>query len=625
MPKTVSLSRNVGISLPLLPFSLIAGAIALFGSFYVGRFNATASGFAAYVAWIVFAYSVCFVCVLALAVFLHPSRVLNILGAMLFASVFCAIILHQMLVLVGLISWGAVPTVKLLTAYLNQLEHVEHFLPLSPLMLLMLMILVFIAAVALHVQWVKRIKVFEAGWRLNDAKRHKHALVLVILMLAAAWASYGLYAHFMQSKDWWDEPILKITRDARGVQFLSESIDDTKQIFLRKLEQDARKQYLVGTPAKKLPNIVVITVDALRADRLPLYGYIRNTAPFLSRLQMQGRAHIVEQARAACAESLCGLLSLQTGKQIHEFSNENFGLPEVLRLYGYKRKLILSGDHTNFYDLKALYGAADYFRDGTSPLLKDFATLDQKTKRDMNSDRLLLAHVEELPDHDGVPVLMQLHLMSTHGLAKREPEFSAWTPHISVHKGQCVDADATGNSYDNGVLASDHYIEQILLRLETKGYVQPDSIILITADHGEGLGEHGLCNHSKAVYDTQIRIPWIWIGPKVHKDLNSATIQADLAPTILGYLGLPIPKNWSGIDLASRADAGRLTFHAQGVDVAVIDSRNDQLLKFMHKRKTKTTEAYDLKADPKEQVDLLKKLPVDAGREYLRALEIKGY
>ena len=118
------------------------------------------------------------------------------------------------------------------------------------------------------------------------------------------------------------------------------------------------------------------------------------------------------------------------------------------------------------------------------------------------------------------------------------------------------------NFYDNGVVRSDAVIAELLAQLKEKGYLQ-DALVVITADHGESLGEHGLYHHANSVREEVLRIPLVFIAygsplrlPPQVRDFAS---QVDIAPTILKELGLPGRQT----GLAGRCRAGRRTrFHS---------------------------------------------------------------
>src|SRR4029079_12988499 len=98
---------------------------------------------------------------------------------------------------------------------------------------------------------------------------------------------------------------------------------------------------------------------------MQVYGYERPTTPFLSQMVANGSAVRVRRTQSVCSESACGLLGIGSSRYVHQFLDKPLTLPEVLRLQGYEAHMVLSGDHTNFYGLRTMYGEVDSYFDGT--------------------------------------------------------------------------------------------------------------------------------------------------------------------------------------------------------------------------------------------------------------------
>lgn len=515
--------------------------------------------------------------------------------------------------MIGLLAWGRVPTVSLLGAYADQIPSLLRVLSVSVGMA------VAAAAIALLVPAVGGHFLVGAQWlRLATAlrtarsesrvlKQSKFWSILLLATLGIAgqrWYAVALHPTSNNS----DEPVyLALEPDSphTAQSLIMNRIGDARR---HQLEQQIRAAYPAQIAAHRYPtasntsaapvlrNVVLITVDALRPDHLGVHGYPRDTTPHLSAMQRQGRLWPAPEARSACAETSCGLLSLMTGKQPHELLTKNFGLTDVLALAGYQRTLLLSGDHTNFYKLREGYGSVDTYVDGTM-----FA------KGSMNDDKQLLEQLRRLPPHQSEqPQFMFFHLMSVHGLGVKHAEHRLWYPSKTLY-GTFSAAltpeviDAGKNSYDNGVRQADWVISEIIAELTKRGILNANSIMLITADHAESLGEHGIKTHSDSVYESVIRIPWMWVGSAPpYAPLSTPAIQADFGPTLLSALQLPIPEHWSGIALQS-APPQRRTFHAQLPAAAVLDYDGEKRTKLVRDFNARTTKVFDLVTDPLEQ------------------------
>ena len=135
-------------------------------------------------------------------------------------------------------------------------------------------------------------------------------------------------------------------------------------------------------------NVVLIIVDSLRADRMQVYGYQRETTPFLSALVQSGRMKKVEAAFSSCSESFCGITSTLPSRDFRDISARTFQLQDVLRDQGYQTWFLLSGNHRAWNGLPLLLSlrTTDTFFDGS-----------QTQRYTMDDDRLVLEGLERVP------------------------------------------------------------------------------------------------------------------------------------------------------------------------------------------------------------------------------------
>jgi arylsulfatase A-like enzyme len=233
----------------------------------------------------------------------------------------------------------------------------------------------------------------------------------------------------------------------------------------------------------------------------------------------------------------------------------------------------------------------------------------------MNDDRLVIDELSRFPAFGGIPTFFQFHLMSTHGLSKRDPNNAPFKPYHNyyadlVRKTVMVDSEReTGyvNYYDNGVVRTDQAIRSILDSLEGKNYLRK-ALVVITADHGELLGEHGLFSHAKTVFAPVLDIPLMFLryGYQPSDEISPSVVasQIDIAPTILAELGMPIPSSWSGFPLQRLKlvpAEDRFLFFQQGAEFGLIESGGQrQRWKYWVNANTGHEYAFDLLADPGE-------------------------
>lgn len=367
-----------------------------------------------------------------------------------------------------------------------------------------------------------------------------------------------------------------------------------------------RASYPHAVTGARRKHVVLIIVDSLRADRTGVYGYERPTTPFLSRMVQEGRMKRVNAAFSTCSESFCGIASTLASRDFLDLSARTFQLQDVLHEQGYQSWFVLSGNHRAWNGLPSFYHVPDErLIDGS-----------QTRRFTMDDDRLVLEGLEAVPAAvPEQPAFFYLHLMSTHYLGVQFPESHVFTrPDDVLAAGlepyKIRDQLNKPDRYDDKVRQADDVIRRIFEMLKARGYLD-DAIVVITGDHGEGLGERHWA-HGWHLYDEDIRIPMlIYDAPAAtYPDLTFATL-VDIAPTILDRLGLPIPASWDGQSLLA-ATPRRFTHHQTYFApnrFAVLYRDEQTLVKFIATPEYGTEELYDLTADRRETRNLVKERP----------------
>jgi arylsulfatase A-like enzyme len=164
--------------------------------------------------------------------------------------------------------------------------------------------------------------------------------------------------------------------------------------------------------------------------------------------------------------------------------------------------------------------------------------------------------------------------------------------------------------YDDKVRQADGIIQQLFDELSAKQYLD-NAIVVVTGDHGEGLGERHWA-HGWNLYNEDIRIPMLLydVPTTTYPDLTFAT-QVDIAPTILDRLGLPIPASWQGQSLLAPTRT-RFTYHQTYFlphRFAVLFRQDDALFKFIATPQYGEEELYDLRHDRGEVRNLVPEQP----------------
>jgi len=339
-------------------------------------------------------------------------------------------------------------------------------------------------------------------------------------------------------------------------------------------------------------NIIIIVIDALRSDHLSLYGYERKTSPFLDSLYLSGSLKKIDLSFSVAGESFAGINGILRSKIWANMEYNNFSIQQLLRDQGYSINFLLSGDHTNFFGLKSFYGKDsdfNYFIEGSMD--NDYV---------INDDRIIFKGLESISTYKNNPSFFQFHLMSVHSIGIRQDQYRRFLP----ADAKVLNIENYTNRYDNGIIQADDYLKQIFKTLFSKGYIQ-NSIVVITADHGEALGERGEFGHVKNIYTDQILIPLLIYDSDTvkYKNMKFAT-SLDIAPTIIDRLGLPIPPSWEGNSLFSEENR-IFTFHQLREHYAVIYTIGNLQLKYVFDSKTKKEQLFELNTDLYETKNII--------------------
>lgn len=349
------------------------------------------------------------------------------------------------------------------------------------------------------------------------------------------------------------------------------------------------------------PNLLIVTLDTVRADHLGAYGYGDAETPVLDDLAATGIRF--DHVASTAPITLVAHGSIMTGQIPPHHGlrdNGNFladdgvaTLAQVLKGSGYA-----TGGFVGSFVLDGRFGIARGFDAYT-----DFRALesDAETELLLNVQRRADAVVDEaiawLDDQPG-PFFAWVHLYDPH-TPYEPPE-----PFASRHRGR---------PYDGEIAYTDEQLGRLLRYLDESGRAR-DTLLVVTADHGEGLGDHGETWHAFFVYDSTIRVPLIVRGEGLPSGLviDGQASLVDLLPTALALLGIEDPDR-SGRDgqdlralIVDPAAAGPAAYAESFVPFLNFGWSE---LRALHAGGYKYVaaprpELYDLRADPGEEDDL---------------------
>jgi arylsulfatase A-like enzyme len=435
------------------------------------------------------------------------------------------------------------------------------------------------------------------------------------------------------------------------------------------------------------PNVLVIVIDTLRADHVSSYGYSRPTTPNLDRLAEEGV--LFQNATSPSSWSLPSHVSLVTGRYLHDhkvgdvqpepwFGWGNSGLRgfptigEALEKAGY-RTAAFSANRTYFsHDLgfgRGFIHFEDYFNSVADCFVRtlygrEFAriylnrsekSLMKRILRRLGLTSLLDQDAEGSGSYGGAFGIrkhadeVNRELLSWIGRGSNRP-FFAMLNYFDVHDPyggpssyakpawpQRSDIDR----YDDGVKYADDCLGRLMQSLDKEG-LSKSTVVIVTSDHGESLGQHFLMTHGRALYWELIHVPLVvWFpgrapaGTVVQQPVSNAAIPATIMGLLAGSRGaLPGPglgAYWQGesreqfrdpiSELAQSKYPGK---HDRQADQMIPTAASGQMRTVVSAQwqlivhQTQGAQLYDWTSDPEETRNLIDTLE---GRPVAEQLE----
>jgi arylsulfatase A-like enzyme len=185
-------------------------------------------------------------------------------------------------------------------------------------------------------------------------------------------------------------------------------------------------------------------------------------------------------------------------------------------------------------------------------------------------------------------------------------------PHDQYNKH--AEAPDFGNKgrgrYDSEVWYSDHWIGKLIERLKSEPW-WPNTVLMLSADHGEAFGEHNMYKHAFEVWEVLVRVPLIIVGPDIApRRIEQRRSHIDLPPTILDLMGVPIPEDFQGKSLLAELHGGAAESREPILVELTEDSHNPPRraliqgdYKIIDSGRSRF-QLYDIKEDPGELKDL---------------------
>ncbi|MGA1876285.1 MAG: tetratricopeptide repeat protein [bacterium] len=355
-------------------------------------------------------------------------------------------------------------------------------------------------------------------------------------------------------------------------------------------------------PAPHLPqgNIILITIDTLRADHLGCYGNSTMKSPHLDAIAREGV--IFPHAYTPVPVTLPSHTSIFTGLYPFYHGVRNNGtfkaddkletLTEVLRQHG--------------FDTAAFIGS--FVLDSRYGLNQGFDSYDDHMKKDPN--QAFMVYNERTA---GEVVQSAITWLREHGRQRFFLWLHCFDPHAPYEPPEPFSTMYRKNLYDGEIAYVDHALGDLFSSLKEQNMFD-ETLLVITSDHGEGLGEHAEKTHAIFVYDSTLHVPLIMRYPQEISggsvvEMNVSTI--DIMPTILDIFNIRHTLQFHGKSLLGLIHGSREFSRQELVceTFYTLYNHNWSPLEGLRTAKWKyikapRSELYDLEHDPKEMVNL---------------------
>lgn len=276
-------------------------------------------------------------------------------------------------------------------------------------------------------------------------------------------------------------------------------------------------------------NLLLITIDTLRADHLGCYGYKDIETPTIDRLASEGV--LFSQAFTPVPITLPSHVSIMTGVYpIHHgvrnngnyiLRQEALTLAEIMKENGYHTAACVGA-----FVLDSLFGldqGFDFYGDSLPRDGRGATLLENERKAETVTE----IGLDWLKKNRDFPFFMWLHYFDPHAIYLPPSHF---------------DEKYKGHLYDGEIAYTDKCVGGLIRGLNDMGLMER-TIIILTSDHGEGLGEHGEPTHAIFIYDSTLQVPLIIRAPKnilPYGRVNAMVSILDIFPTVMDLLSLPV-------------------------------------------------------------------------------------
>jgi arylsulfatase A-like enzyme len=366
------------------------------------------------------------------------------------------------------------------------------------------------------------------------------------------------------------------------------------------------------------PNLLLISVDTLRADRLSSYGYANGATAHIEALARSGA--VWESAIASAPITLVATATLMTGLDpgdhgvrfngYYRLGAQHVTLAEILANQGYHTGAVIGNfalDHSFLIDqgfdtyddaMTQIMGAKRKRKERRGGHGGWWGEFRRKHPAQRFAEEITTTGLEWLRSNDGRPFFLWLHYMDPHKPYEPPPEFEKFEP------------------YDGEVAYVDSQIGALLEGMKAL-QLDPETLVVFVSDHGESLGEHDYTGHVKVLYNQTLHVPLImrWpgripAGTRISRPIAGREIQGEILRVLAGGSVTSEDSGSSaapGIDADWRAYAETFYYKLE-MDQEPIRAMTDGRWKYLYQRDG-IEELYDLSSDPSEINNIVTEAP----------------
>jgi hypothetical protein len=303
------------------------------------------------------------------------------------------------------------------------------------------------------------------------------------------------------------------------------------------------------------PNVVLISIDTLRADHLPMYGYGVATTPFLS--SMASRGIVFEKASVPIPSTTPSHGSMLTGQYPSGHGSLALAVPLNRSVETIAEALQNAGYHTAGAVAVSHIGRAGNFDQGFDRF-SDTANVKTREGKLVNAD--IFRFVEEHRRATSKkPLFLFVHYFDCHA------PYGWW--HGEVPAPATLPLAERISRYDESIRHVDGLIAELHRYLDSAGLIE-NTIFIVTADHGEQIGERGLAAGHADIYVETVHVPLIVFGSGIPAARVSEPVSSlDIAPSIAAMAGARLRQKIAGHNiLPRRGDTfGKFLFQMHGL------------------------------------------------------------